>query len=97
METIKLNKWDSKKLHYLCDKEDKMDMCFYINGEKIPITPTETDTEDGKENEFEISEEMSHELDEWKHVVSIRLNWEWVEKLKLIISNPWDDEESDED
>ncbi len=34
-------------------------MCFYINGEKIPVSPTETETEDGKENEFEISEEIS--------------------------------------
>ena len=97
METIKINKWDSKKIHYSCDKEDTMDMCFYIDGTKIPVKPTETEWEDDKENEFIIEEELSEELGVGKHIVSIRLNGEWVEKIKLIISNPEEDEEDNED
>ena len=97
MSTIKINKWDSEQLHYACDKEDKMDMCLYVNGQKIPIEPySSEETEEGMEHTFEIWEDLSEELGEGKHVVSIRMNGKGVEKHTLIISNP-EDEEDNED
>lgn len=97
MSTIKINKWDSEQLHYACDKEDKMDMCLYVNGQKIPIEPSSSEeTEEGMEHTFEIWEDLSEELGEGKHVVSIRMNGKGVEKHTLIISNP-EDEEDNED
>ena len=94
---IKLNKWDSEQLHYACDKEDKMDMCLYVNGQKIPIEPSSSEeTEEWMEHTFEIWEDLSEELGEGKHVVSIRMNGKGVEKHTLIISNP-EDEEDNED
>lgn len=98
MPTIKLNKWDSEQLHYACDKEDKMDMCLYVNGEKIKIEPSSSEeTEDGIEHTFDIDEDMSEELGEGKHVISIRMNGKGVEKHTIIISNPEEDEEDNED
>lgn len=98
MPTIKIKRWDSEKIHYMCDKEDKMDMCLYVNGEKIKIDPSNSEeTEDGMEHTFEIWEDETEELWAWKHTASIRLNWKWVETLKILITNPEDDEESDED
>jgi hypothetical protein len=39
----------------MCDKEDKMDMCLYVNGEKIKIDPCSSEeTEDGMEHCFEL-------------------------------------------
>ena len=94
---IKLNKWDSEQLHYACDKEDKMDMCLYVNGQKIPIEPSSSEeTDEWMEHTFEIWEDLSEELGEGKHVVSIRMNGKGVEKHTLIISNP-EDEEDNED
>ena len=94
---IKLNKWDSEQLHYACDKEDKMDMCLYVNGQKIPIEPSNSEeTDEWMEHTFEIWEDLSEELGEGKHVVSIRMNGKGVEKHTLIISNP-EDEEDNED
>lgn len=98
MESIKLNKGDSEKLHYMCDKWDKMDMCLYVNGDKIKIDPSSTEeTEDGVEHTFDIGEDISEELGKGKHAASIRVNGKWVEKLKIIITNPEEDEEDNED
>ncbi len=98
MPTIKLTKWDAESLHYACDKGDKMDMCLYIHWEKIPLPPSKSEeTEDGMEHTFDIWEDISEELGEGKHVVSIRVNGKSVEKHTIIISNPEADEESDED
>lgn len=96
METIKIKKWDSKKIYYACDKWDKMDMCFYIWGDKIKIDPTTEDSEEGVENTFDITEEMSDELDIGEHKASIRLNGEWRDKIKIIITNPEEDDKDDE-
>lgn len=98
MQTLKINKWDSEKLHYACDKEDKMDMCLYVNWQKIKIDPSSSEESDEwMEHTFEIGEDISEELGEWKHAASIRVNGKWVEKLKIIITNPEDDEEDNED
>lgn len=97
MPTIKLNKWDSEKLHYACDKGDKMDMCLYVDGEKIKIDPSSSEeTEDGVEHTFTIDEETSEELGAGKHVVAIRVDGKTVEKHTIIISNP-EDEKDNED
>lgn len=98
MPTIKLNKWDSEQLHYMCDKEDKMDMCIYVNGQKIKVDPSSSDeTDDGIEHTFSLDEEVTEELGEGKHTIAIRVNGKGVEKHKLIISNPEADEEDNED
>lgn len=94
---IKINKWDSDQLHYLCDKEDKMDMCIYVNWHKIKVDPEKSEeTEDWMEHTFNIGEDITHELGEGKHPISIRVNGKWVEKHTLIITNP-EDEEDNED
>lgn len=98
MPTIKINRWDSEQVHYLCDKEDKMDMCLYVDGEKIKIEPSKSEeSDDWVEHTFEIGEDVSEELGAGKHTASIRVNGKWVETLKIIITNPEDNEESDED
>lgn len=74
-----------------------MDMCIYCHWEQIKIDPSKSEeSDDGMEHEFEISEEMSHELWEGKYPASIRVNWKWVEKITLIITNP-EDEKDNED
>lgn len=97
METIKIIKWDKKDLHYACDTDDSMDMCIYIDGQKIKIDPSESkETENWKEHTFTLDEETTEELGAGKHKYSIRVNWETAEKGTFIISN-WDDEEDNND
>lgn len=98
METIKINKWNSKKVHYLCDKGDKMDLCFHLDWQKIVIQPSSSEeTEDGTEYEFHLDEDTTSELGDWKYNFDVRLNWEGVDKIKVIISNPESDEEDNQD
>ena len=93
-----MNKWDSEKLHYACDKEDKMDMCLYVNWTKIKIEPSSSEESDEwMEHTFEIGEEESEALGEWKHKIAIRMNGKTVETLNLLITNPEEDEEDNED
>lgn len=98
METLKIKLWDSEKMHYLCDKEDEIDCCIYVWGEKIKINPSKSEESDEwMEHEFELWEDVTEELGVGKHKWAIRLNWKTVEPLTIIISNPEDDEENNED
>lgn len=97
MPTLKINKWDSEKLNYLCDKEDKLDLCLYINGEQIKIEGKTEETEDWIEHEFDLDEEITKALDTGKFKWAIRLNGKTVEPITIIISNPEDDEKDNED
>lgn len=98
MSIIKLNRWDSEQLHYMCDKEDKMDACLYVEWQKIKMQPSSSDeTEDGVEHTFDIGEDISEELWEGRHVLSIRVNGKEAEKHTVVITIPKPDEEDNED
>jgi hypothetical protein len=65
-----------------------MDMCIYVDGQKIKIDPSESkETENGIEHTFTLDEETTEELGKGKHTFSIRVNGETAEKGSFVILN----------
>lgn len=100
MPTIKINKWDCEEFDsYLADKWDKVEMIIHVNGQRIPVEPSKSEEKENWECEhtFKLDEDVTDELGEWKHIIAIRVNGKTVEKYKVLITNPEDYEEDNED
>lgn len=88
-KTIKIRKGDAYEFEdaYITDKEsDKMDLCLYMNWEKVePIESEREETEGGYKHEFEIDADITDALDKWEYEWSVRNNKKEVEAGKLVI------------